>query len=114
MNIEHVFARASQQDGACLRVLTLLQECEVPDTSKSNVVEGFTLFQEHFQQQRKLNHAAFRHQLDFFEKHSSHAAITREDYSLTFLPLSVARYSFIQLSELGCREKNGNAQALKR
>ena len=29
-----------------------------------------------------------------------HSAITRNDYSLTCLPLSIARYSFIQLSEL--------------
>ena len=31
----------------------------------------------------------------------SHAAITREDYSLTFPPTSIARHSFIELSELG-------------
>ena len=36
----------------------------------------------------------------------SHAAITREDYSLTFPPPSIAGYSFIQLSELGRRRKN--------
>ena len=29
---------------------------------------------------------SFRHQLDFSGKHSSHAAITREDYSITFPP----------------------------
>ena len=29
----------------------------------------------------------------------SHAAITRNDYSLTFPPRSIARYSFMQLSE---------------
>ena len=33
---------------------------------------------------------SFRHQLDFCVKHSSDAAITREDYSLTFPPLSIA------------------------
>ena len=42
-----------------------------------------------------------------------HAAITREDYSLTFPPLCIARYSFIQLSELGCPGENENAQTLK-
>ena len=39
--------------------------------------------------------------LHFFGKHSSHAAITREDYSLTLPPPSTARYSFIHLSEQG-------------
>ena len=44
-----------------------------------------------------------RHQFDFSGKHSSsHAAITREVYSLTFPPLSIARYSFIQLRERKC------------
>ena len=41
---------------------------------------------------------SFRHQLGFSGKNSSHAAITREDYSLTFQPPSLARHSFIQLS----------------
>ena len=31
-----------------------------------------------------------RHQLNFSGKHSSHAAITREDYSITFPPPSIA------------------------
>ena len=48
---------------------------------------------------------SFRHQLDVSGKHSGHAAIRREDYSLTFPPLYVARFSFIQLSELGCIER---------
>ena len=48
---------------------------------------------------------AFQHQLDFSGKHSSHAAITPEDYSLIFPQLYIARYSFIQLIELG-REQN--------
>ena len=55
----------------------------------------------------------FRHQLDFSEKHSSQAANRREDYSLTFPPLSIARYSLIQLSELGRRgEKNPNFETV--
>ena len=41
---------------------------------------------------------SFRHQFGFSGKHSSHAAITRNDYSLTFPPLSIARYSFIHLT----------------
>ena len=49
------------------------------------------------------------HKLGFSGKHSSHAAITREDYSLTFPPLSKARYSFIQLGELGRSEENVTA-----
>ena len=44
---------------------------------------------------------SFRHQLGFSGKHSSHAAITPTTKSLTFPPLSIARYSFIQLSQLG-------------
>ena len=55
---------------------------------------------------------SFRHQLGFSGKHSSHAAITHNDYSLTFPP--TARYSFIQLSELGRRGENKNAQTSKR
>ena len=43
----------------------------------------------------------FRHQLGFSEKHSSQVAITCNDYLLTFPPLSIARYSFIQLSQQG-------------
>ena len=48
-------------------------------------------------------------------RHSSHAAITCNNYSLTFPLLSIiAWYSFIQLSGLGhCRE-NENAQTSKR
>ena len=38
----------------------------------------------------------------------------RIDYSLTFPPLSIARYSFIQLSRLRRREVNENAQTSKR
>ena len=43
----------------------------------------------------------------------SHAAITCEDYSLTFPPPSLARYSFIQLSDLGHHGENENAQSSK-
>ena len=57
---------------------------------------------------------SFRHQLGFSWKHSSHAAITRKHYSLPFTPLSIARYSFIQLSRLRRREENENAQTSKR
>ena len=38
----------------------------------------------------------------------------RNDYSLTFPPLSIARYSFIQLSRLRRREVKENAQTYKR
>ena len=38
----------------------------------------------------------------------------RNDYSLTFPPLSIARYSFIQLSRLKRREVKENAQTSKR
>ena len=42
---------------------------------------------------------SFRHQLGFSWKHSSYAAITRDDYSLTCPPLSIAKYSFIPVGE---------------
>ena len=38
----------------------------------------------------------------------------RNDYSITFPPLSIARYSFIQLSRLRRREVKENAQTSKR
>ena len=57
---------------------------------------------------------SFQYQLDFSGQHSSHAAITREDHSFTFPPTSIARYSFIQLSELGRRGENKNLPTLKR
>ena len=38
----------------------------------------------------------------------------RNDYSLTFPPLSIARYSFIQLSRLRRREVKENTQTSKR
>ena len=38
------------------------------------------------------------------------AAITRKDYSLKFPPLSIVRYSFISLSELGRLGENENVQ----
>ena len=44
---------------------------------------------------------SFRNQLYFSGNHSSHAAITCEHCSFTFPPPSIAKYSFIQLSELG-------------
>ena len=57
---------------------------------------------------------SFGHQLHYSGKHSSHAAITREDCSLIFPPLSVARYSFTLLSELGRHGENENGQTSKR
>ena len=40
--------------------------------------------------------------------------LLHEGYSITFPELSIARYSFIQLSELMPRGENENAQILKR
>ena len=40
-------------------------------------------------------------------------ALLHKDYSITLQPLSIARKSFIQLSELGRRGENGNVQASK-
>ena len=53
----------------------------------------------------------------FSGTHSSHAAITREDYSQIFPLLSIANYSFIQMSELSelvHRGENENGQTMKR
>ena len=44
---------------------------------------------------------SFRHQLGFSGKHSSDAALRAKTKSLTCPPLSIARYSFVQLSQLG-------------
>ena len=47
-------------------------------------------------------------------RHSTTLQLQREDYSFTHLPLSVARYSFIQLSELWQRGMNEITKASKR
>ena len=44
---------------------------------------------------------------------SSHAAITGEDYSLTFPPLSIGRHSFMVEIELWRYGENGNVQSSK-
>ena len=51
--------------------------------------------------------------LGFSWKHSAMQQL-RNDYSLTFPPLSIARYSFIQLSRLRRREVKENDQTSKR
>ena len=55
---------------------------------------------------------SFRHQVDLYGKYSSHVAITCEDYSLTFPPPSIARYSRMQLSELRRRGENENVHVM--
>ena len=47
-------------------------------------------------------------------QHSSHTAVTRQDCSLIFPSQSTSMHSFIQLSELGWRGENENAQTSKR
>ena len=57
---------------------------------------------------------SFRHQLGFSGKHSSHAAIVQRQFTYTSCPpLSIARYSFIQLSRLRRREENENILQLE-
>ena len=46
-------------------------------------------------------------------KHSSVVAITREDYSLAFPQLSIAKNSFLQLSKLGRRGETESTQTSK-
>ena len=65
-------------------------------------------------QDQFLRTCSFQHKLGFSEKHSSYTAITPEEYSFTFPPLSVSGYSSIQLSELGRRGKNEKALTSKR
>ena len=51
--------------------------------------------------------------LRFSGKNSAELPLLHENYSLTFPTLSIARYSFIQLSELRHRGVNSNADASK-
>ena len=52
-----------------------------------------------------LDRCSFRHQLGFSSNHSSYAAITHSDYSLTFPPPSIARYSFFYTAGAVRREQ---------
>ena len=54
---------------------------------------------------------SFRHSLYFSGKHSTMLQLLPEDYWLAFHTISIARYSFIQLSELGRHAENESAQA---
>ena len=53
-------------------------------------------------------------QFAFSGKNSDTHKLLPEDYLLTFAQMSTARYSFIQLSEMGHCGENENAQASKR
>ena len=56
---------------------------------------------------------SFHCHFDFSGKHSAMLELLREDYSFRYSPLSVARYSFTQLSELWQRGKSKIAKASK-
>ena len=56
---------------------------------------------------------SFSYRLDFSGKHSAMLQLLYEGYSLTLPPLSITRYSFIQLSEQGRRGENENSQTSK-
>ena len=56
---------------------------------------------------------SFLHQLNFTKKHSAPLQLLHEDYALTFPTMSIARQSFIQVSELGNCGKNGKSQRFK-
>ena len=56
---------------------------------------------------------SFQYQHDISGKHSAILQLLCDDYSLTSPPLYIAWYSFIQLTELGRRGENGNAQTSK-
>ena len=51
---------------------------------------------------------AFRHQINFDVNHSALLQLLRDDYTVTFPHLSIARYG-----ELGRRGENENAQTAK-
>ena len=57
---------------------------------------------------------SFQHHFDLSGKHSATLQLLREDYWVKYPPLSVARYSFIQQSELWQRGINEFAKASKR
>ena len=48
---------------------------------------------------------SFRHQLNFSGKHLATQQLLREDYSVTFPPPSIARYSFLQRTGASWRER---------
>ena len=56
---------------------------------------------------------SFQYHRNFPRKHSAMLQLLREDYTLTCPPMSVARYSFIQLSELWQCGVNEIAKASK-
>ena len=74
----------------------------IPDSAVSRPLDSSKCFTLH-----PWKTYSFRHQLGFSWKHSSQAVITaqRLNWSLTFPPLSMARYSFIQLTEQGALER---------
>ena len=55
----------------------------------------------------------FQCHLDFSDEHSAMLQLLHEDYSFIYPPMSIARYSFIQLSELRQRGLNKIAKASK-
>ena len=57
--------------------------------------------------------SSWQRQLDFSGKHSGKLQLLREDCSFTYPPLSVARYPFIQLSDLRQRGMNEIAKVSK-
>ena len=89
-------ANASRLRGCLQRHLTLRLRatCTVPVrgsfTTWTYPVHWTAQSALHFTPPPPRQTCSFRHQLDFCVKHSSDAAITREDYSLTFPPLSIA------------------------
>ena len=56
---------------------------------------------------------SFRQKCDFSGRLSGILQLLREHYSPTFPPLSIARYLFIELNELGVVERMKNAQDWK-
>ena len=79
-----------------------ISECPVLGTAQSAL--HFTSWQT----------CSFQRHLDFSGKHSATLQLLHEDYSFRYPPLSVAMYSFIQLSELWQREMHELAKASKR
>ena len=79
-------------------VLSLLL-CRIPLLKKGmflySCVQSFGLLKELY-----TSDLSFHCQLDFSGKHSAMLQVLHEDYLFTYPPVSITRYSFIQLSEL--------------
>ena len=113
-------AQSSPADGVCLQsendVLRYLKELRVVNLRKK--ARMFLYRAVYSPSDRVTLHPvanySFQQQLNFSGKYSATLQLLCKDYSMTFPPLYIARYLFIQLSELRQCGVNENAQLSKR